>query len=95
MADSLNHFRPEWRLIKALKFAGSPVPTAVAMREFDKVPAWTIEPGKRFGAAFDGARFGASRTPGRKVAGQGAEQILPELSFQPVRSGLRYMSAHK
>lgn len=34
---------PEWRLVKSLKFAGAAVPTAVAMREFDKFPAWTIE----------------------------------------------------
>lgn len=28
---------PEWRLIKALKFAWSTVPSTVAMREFDKL----------------------------------------------------------
>ncbi|MCC6821577.1 MAG: hypothetical protein IT579_12660, partial [Verrucomicrobia subdivision 3 bacterium] len=42
----------EWRLVKALKFAGSTVPAAVAMRSFNKFPAWTIEQGKGFGAAF-------------------------------------------
>ena len=78
----------EWRLVKGLKFAGAAVPPAVAMGEFDKFPAWTIEQGKGFGSAFEGSWLGSSRTEGHQVAGQCAEQILPQFSFQPVRPGL-------
>jgi len=34
---------PEWRLVKASKFAGAAMPTAVAVRQFDEFPARPIE----------------------------------------------------
>jgi len=61
----------EWPLVKASIIAGVAFPVTVTVGDCHELVAWLIKQGIGFGAAFEGARFGAVGAHGHQVARQG------------------------